>query len=156
MNYGTARQALAAGVFEVAGANPSPTLPRPVIAQGAAEKNEYAAKVAAWMDYSPRNSDGDARQSDGADSPPELIPDLLVNDIDIERTDSPSPPSSASVGSNDSAPSLSKSAGSENTLIDLDEDVEALQLNEQDKARVDPFKVRISSLLLCFPFLMNF
>jgi hypothetical protein len=156
VNFGTAKQAEAAGLFEITGTNPSPTLSRPVIARGAAQKEEFAAKVAAWMDYSTRNSDNDAHQSTVAGSSPEPIPDLLVNDIEIERVDSPSPPSSASIRSSDSAPSLSRSAGSENTLIDLEEDVEALQLNEQDKAPVDPFKVRISSLLLCFPFLMNF
>jgi hypothetical protein len=155
VNWTTAKQGLAAGFFKVKGTDPSPTLPRPVIARGAAEKKEYAAKVAAWMDYFTRNSDSDARPSD-VTGPLEAIPDLMVNDVDIERTDSPSPPSSGSIGSGDSvAPSLSKSAGSENTLIDLEEEVDDLQLDEQDKAPVDPFKVRISSLLLCFSSLMT-
>ena len=70
-----------------------------------------------------------------------------------ERADSPSPPSSVSVGSDDStAPSLSKSAASDNTLIDLEEEAEPV---EQSKACVDPFKVRISSLLLYFSSLTN-
>ena len=111
VNFATAKQALAGGLFKITGNDPSPTLPRPrpVVARAGAEKEE--------------------------------------------RAGSPSPPSSASVSSDDStAPSLTKSAGSDNTLIDLEEEAEPV---EQIKARVDPFKVRISCLSLCFSSLMN-
>lgn len=128
VNFATAKRGRADGLFKLTGTK-SPTLPRPMVIRAAAEKKEHAAKIAAWVDYTTHGNDSD-------------------------RADSPSSPSSTSVGSDEStAPSLTKSAGSENTLIDLEEEAEPV---EQNKARVDPFKVRIPSLLLYFSPLMIF
>lgn len=152
VNWAMAKQGLAGGLFKVDGANPSPTLPRPVIDRNKDGKEKYDAKVRAWMDYTTHGND---ERTNNVTGPPDAIPDLMVNDVDILRADSASPPSSVSVSSDDTAaPSLSKYSGSDNTLIDLEEEVAEPQLDARDKARVDPFMVRISRLSLIFSSLM--
>ena len=151
-----AKQGLAGGLFKVSGDNPARTLPRPVMARSADDKKKHDAKVAAWMQYTTHGSDAPAPDVAG---PLEPTAELMVNDT--ESVPSPSlPASSASGDSVDSpAPSLSKTAGSDDTLIDLEEEeekeVDALQLDKQDEASVDPFKVSVARSLLSLPLLIS-
>ena len=128
-----------------------------MIAQREGEE-KYEDKVRAWMEYSTHGDD--ARVGDGAGSHTEPdVPDLMVSDEDVQRAcDSPSPPSSsASAGS--TSPTIHtqspnpKSAGSsaDTTLIDLEGPVDTLRLSDtQDNARVDPFEVMQSLVLLFY------